>query len=326
MLSLLTALQNAPKPFSPRTALLGSKRRARLIENVEMESPALRPATWSYPVQAPTHRGDNLDANALVEATQRLNAHGGVRAPGQSFSSMLLKAGEALNPLSSAGCDFFFRVANPTAALSGTIWNVCSLHALRYSFTGAGGAWMKAVHDWMTATAPSSLPVQPNGGQIGLCRVGGSFWLSDESPLYLLTTRGIPQGSQEAAWTVLQELALPGFETRTRRQEAMGLVAIEFPAHLLQDLGLTAQAWKPTAIDALNYKGYCFLPGRTADSHGLTWPLQKCLRKHTPRNGLREYVHPHIAVPALAVGARMVHLLGFFDAAAEAAWNSLTPP
>jgi hypothetical protein len=106
----------------------------------------------------------------------------------------------------------------------------------------------------------------------------------------------------------------------------MGLVTVEFPATHLRDLGKTAQAWKPTAIDALNFKGYCFLPGKSTDSHGLTWPLRKCLRQHDLRDGLREYVHPRISVPALEGAARTVHLLGFLDAAAEATWNSLLPP
>lgn len=184
---------------------------------------------------------------------------------------------------------------------------------------------MKALHDWMTAPDPSGLPVQPDGGHFGLCHAASSFWLSDQSPLDLLAARGIASGTQDAAWAVLQELALPGFETRTRRQEAMGLVAIEFPASLL-DAGSPSQAWKPTAIDALNFKGYCFLPGRSADNHGLTWPLQKCLRRHSSRDGLREFVHPHIRVPALVGGRRTVHLLGLFDGAARTKWDNLTPP
>ena len=326
MLSLLTALQSASRPFSSRAAPLGSRRRSRLIENVQMESPTLRSPAWVYPPNTPLARGDNLSAAALAEATRRLDAHAGVRSPGQSYSTMLQQAREALNPIVAGGCEFFFRTAQPPTSLTGTIWNICSINALRFSFAGAGGTWMRAAHDWMTSPAPSTLPVQPNGGKIALCNVGGSFWLSDESPLDLLAARALPLGTQDAAWTILQELALPGFETRTRRREAMGLVAIQFPADCLQYLGLTAQAWKPTAIDALHYKGYCFLPGRSADNHGLTWPLQKSLRRHQSRDGLREFVHPHVVVPALAGGSRMVHLLGFFDAATEAAWNSLTPP
>lgn len=326
MLSLLTELQRAPKPFSMRAAPMGGSRRSRLIQNVQMESASLRPPAWVYPSNTPLGRGDNLSAAALAEATRRLNAHAGVRSPGQSYSSLLQNAGQALNPLSAGGCDYFFRSAQPPSPLSGSIWNVCSIHALRYSFTGAGGSWMRAAYDWMTSPVPSTLPVQPTGGKIGLCNTNGSFWLSDESPLDLLAARTVPLGTPDAAMTILQELALPGFETRKRRADAMGLVAIQFPAHCLQDLGITAHAWKPTAIDALHYKGYCFLPGRTTDRHGLTWPLQKCLRRHQARDGLREFVHPHIAVPAIAGGARMVHLLGFFDAAAEALWNSLAPP
>ena len=305
---------------------MGRKRRSRLIENVHLESASLRPSAWTYPAQTPATRGDNLTPAALAEATKRLDAHGGVRAPGLSFATLLERAGEALNPISgAAGCDFFFRLASSPTALSGTIWNVFSLNALRYSFSDAGSAWMKAAHDWLTSSTPDVLPVQPNGGLIALCRAGGSFWLSDQSPLDLLTGKGIPLGTQAAAWEVLQELALPGFETRTRRLDAMGLVAIEFPATCLQDVGKTAQAWKPTAIDALNFKGYCFLPGRTTDPHGLTWPLRRSLRHHQQRDGLPEYVHPHIAVPALAGGARRAHLLGFLDAASEARWNSLAP-
>lgn len=105
----------------------------------------------------------------------------------------------------------------------------------------------------------------------------------------------------------------------------MGLVAIEFPATLLQTTDTASQAWKPTAVDALNFKGYCFLPGKAADPHGLTWPLRKCLRRHDLRDGLREFVHPRIAVPALAGGVRTVHLLGFLDADAETKWNNLAP-
>lgn len=326
MLPLLTALQSAPKPFAPKASPLGSRRRVRLIENFQMESATLRPAAWTYPAQAPVGRGDNLSDTALAEATKRLNAHPTVRSPGLHYSSLLARAGEALNPLTPTGCDFFFRVASSATGLTGTIWNVCSVRALRYSFPSSGVASLKAVHDWMTSADPAILPVQPNGGQVGLCRIGGAFWLSDESPLDLLNSRGIPIGTELAARTLLQELALPGFETQARRQDAMGLVAIEFPASCLTDVGLSARAWKPTAIDALNYKGYCFLPGRALDSHGLTWPLKKCLRRHDSRDGLREFVHPHISVPALAGGRRMVHLLGFLDAAAEAAWKSLTPP
>lgn len=326
MQALLTALQTAPRPFSRRAAPVGSKRRARLIENVQLESTSLRPSIWAYPPGAPAHRGENLNAAALAEATRRLDAHAEVRRGGLSYATLLQKAGEALNPIHAGSCNFFFRSAQPPAALSGTIWNVCSVNALRFSFAGAGSASMRAAYDWMTSPTPSILPVQPSGGRIGLGPTKSSFWLSDESPLDLLAGRGVPLGSQDAAWTILQELAIPGFETRRRREEAMGLIAIQFPADCLQASGFTASAWKPTAIDALNFKGYCFLPGRTADQHGLTWPLARSLRKHQPRDGLREFVHPHIAVPALAAGARTVHLLGFFDAAAEATWNRLSPP
>jgi hypothetical protein len=326
MHNFLSALDSAPGPFSPRGTPLGSRRRERLIENIRLESASLRPTTWTYPSSAPSSRGNNLTSAALAEATRRLDEHGTVRTPGLSYSSLLLNAGEALNPLSAGACDFFFRKANPATALSGTIWNVCSLHALRFSFTGARGAWSKALHDWMTSATPSRLPVQPDGGQIGLCRAGSAFWLSDQSPFELLRHRGLCPGSEDAAWAVLQELALPGFETRQRRKEAMGMVAIEFPATLLVDKGLSAHAWKPTAVDAMNYKGYCFLPGRSADAHGLTWPLRKCLRKHDSRDGLREFVHPHIRVPALDGDVRKVHLLGFFDGAARADWNNLSPP
>jgi hypothetical protein len=238
-----------------------------------------------------------------------------------------MKAGEALNPLAPTGqCDFFFRFATTPKPLPARLWNVCSLNALQYSFRGAGSAWEKAVYDWLTSASPATLPVQPDGGAIGLCRAGSSFWLSDQSPFDLLAPKGIAIGTPEAALTVLCELALPGFETRQRRKDAMGLVAIEFSPDQLQDPGHAGQAWKPTAIDALNFKGYCFLPGKMVDVYGLTWPLQKCLQRHHQRDGLHEYVHPHIAAPALVGGARMVHLLGFLDADAEAAWNSLVPP
>ncbi|TDU81316.1 hypothetical protein EI77_00620 [Prosthecobacter fusiformis] len=238
-----------------------------------------------------------------------------------------MEAGKALNPMiAGAGCDFFFRKASAFESLTGRVWNVAPLNALRFNFLGAGGVWKKAVYDWFTAAAPASLPVQPDGGLVSLCANGSSFWLSDQSPLDLLAAKGMKQGTQDAAWTVLRELALPGYETRGRRREAMGLVAIEFDAALLVDGVIQGGAWKPTAMDALNFKGYCFLPGKAPDPHGLTWPLLKILRRHSAKDGLREFVHPHIAVPALEGGVRTVHLLGLFDAECETAWNSLSPP
>lgn len=327
MLTFIDALEAAGGPYFRRTSPLGSVQRRRLVENIRMESASLRPAGWAYPVNVPPARGGNLTPAAFAEATKRLDAHPKVRSAGLSFADLLEGAVQALNPKGTTGYDFFFRVATPPTTLSGTVWNVCSVNTLQYSFSRAGSARLKAVHDWLDSPDPTDPRVpQPDGGMIGLCVPNGSFWLSDESPLDLLAGRGIPLGTTQAARAILQELALPGFETRARRESAMGLVAIEFPAALLQDGRTTAQAWKPTAIDALNFKGYCFLPGKTADHHGLTWPLANCLRRHSPRDGLREFVHPRIEVPALAGGARTVHLLGFLDAAAETAWRSLTPP
>lgn len=325
----LNQLITASGPFSrPGLPTLGAGRRNRLVENLHLDGPDLRPAGWTYPASIPSGRGGNLLASAVAEATRRLDAHGKARDPALSFSSLLHEVGKALNPIpaTGGGCDFFFRAASPVARLSGRVWNVTSLAAMRYSFLGAGGAWKKTIYDWFGAAVPASLPVQPDGGTIGLCGAGSSFWLSDMSPFDLLASKGLAANSQAAAWAVLRELALPGYETAARRKQAMGLVAVEFDADRLEDRGNRGQAWKPTAIDALNYKGYCFLPGKAPDSHGLTWPLQKSLKKHEQRDGLQEFVHPHIAVPALVGGDRMVHLLGFLDAESEAAWDSLSSP
>lgn len=320
------ALKTAPGPYSCRpNPALGRLRRHRLIENLELDAVSLRPAAWAYPEGLPAGRGGNLTAAALAEATARLDGHATARNPDLSFSDLLKLAGAALSPRAAhGGLDFFFRVALPATPLAGTLWNVCPLSSLSYSFKGAGTAWEKALHDWLTSPDPKSLPVQPDRGRISLG--AASFWLSDESPLDLLAARGLAPGTQEAALAVLRELALPGYETRTRRREARGLVAVEFTAADLQDLRGSAQAWKPTAIDALNYKGYCFLPGRAGDPHGVTWPLGNRLIRHENRDGLREFVHPRIEAPALTGGRRRVHLLGFLDADAETAWHSLAAP
>lgn len=332
MNQFLNQLAAAPSPFGAlepkrrtRSPLLGPKRRRRLIENLHLDSVCLRPEGWVYPADTPANRGENLSQSAISEATRRLNSHPSARNS-SNFSSLLSEAVKALNPqLENNRVDFFFRVARTPTPLTGRVWNVCSLSTLQYSFGGPDGPWERAVYDWLESPDPATLPLQPDRGALGLCRKDSAFWLSDQSPLDLLASRNIKVGSADAAWAILRELALPGFETRQRRKEAMGLVAIEFAANRLQDGNHSGVAWKPTAIDALNFKGYCFLPGGPSDDHGLTWPLQQTLYRHEQRNGLREYVHPHIAVPAIEGGVRMVHLLGFLDADAETKWNSLAP-
>ncbi|MCX6880779.1 MAG: hypothetical protein NTW21_44300 [Verrucomicrobia bacterium] len=273
----------------------------------------------------PFSRGGNLTPPVLAEAKRRLDAHAAVRAYGSSFSSLLNKAAEALSPFVGTGSpDHFCRVAPSVPCPSPRLWYVTTLSALQYGFA-ARGSWQKSLYDWLNAADPAACPVQPTRGMIGLGRPDSVFWLSDQSPLEFLAANGLAAGTDDAAWAVMRELALPGFETQTRRQAAMGLVCVEFAASLLVDRGNVAQVWKPTALDALNYKGYCFLPGRHFDPHGLTWPLRKDLRNHRCRDGLREFVHPRIEVPALDSGKRTVHLLGFLDPVAETTWHSHRP-
>jgi len=326
MQDFLRQLTSAPGPYSqPRLPVLGARRRDRLVDNILLDAPALRPPGWNYPAGMPAARGGNLSDPILTEATRRLDAHPATRSGSLSFSTLLKEAGAALNPLAAGSPDHFCRVDAPVPCPPGRVWNVTTVRALQFSFT-ARGAWQKALYDWLNAADPASCAVQPNLGRISLGRPGSVMWISDQSPLELVAARGLGIGTQEAAWAVLRELALPGFETRGRRQEAMGLACVEFAADHLVDRGAVGRVWKPTAIDALDYKGYCFLPGRATDPHGLTWPLQKNLHRHENRDGLREFIHPRIEVPAIEGGKRTVHILGFLDPAAEATWHSYASP
>lgn len=318
MQHFINQLRSAPEPYDR----LGVRQRSRLVENLLLDAHTLQPTGWCYPPGMPANRGGNITHAMLAEVTRRLNAAASGRTTGGTFSTLLNEAGQALNPLNAAGSpDHFCRVAASAPCPGDRLWTIIKLSTLQYSFT-ARGAWQKTLYDWLHAPDPASCPVQPKAGQIGLGPPGSLFWFSDQSPLDVLASKGLAVNTREAAMAVLKELALPGFETRKRQKEAMALVCVEFARNHLVDRGAVGQVWKPTAIDALNYKGYLFLPGRIRDRHGLTWPLQNNLRKHENRDGLREFIHPRIEVPALEGGRRTVQLIGFLDPDEQATWNS----
>jgi|GEM_PF-3252080 len=271
----------------------------RLLENFLLDVPSARSSTWSYPDHLPSDRGDNIVDSLLTLAESRI---AGLSSTGD-FPDLLENVIQLVNPATSASPSYFCSSGGDQPLPTEKIWHVTAIVSIfQFSFAPQGLIGSEALlRRWLagnSVAAPAALCLGAPGSLI---------WISDQSPLEMLSSEGVAPDSNEAAERLVQELALPGFELPEDRRRAIGILALEIPASQLEN---PDHAWKPTVFDALNEKGYNYLPGHAADSFGKTWPLQTDYQQHYKRDGLREYVTSAIEVPTSQVNA---HLIGLFS-------------
>jgi hypothetical protein len=94
-----------------------------------------------------------------------------------------------------------------------------------------------------------------------------------------------PPGSQARIHHVVQNLALPGWETQSERNRKFGMIALTILPNA------TFRAYRPTILDNFGSYSYFFLPGRPTSTCGTTWKLTPDLRRNseTDHGGLPEW-------------------------------------